>query len=145
MSKPTYVVDASTCLKWIFEDEIYSKQALDLQRDYLSEKITLIAPTLWLYETANGLKSAISRNRLNLKQGLKLLDLLIKSKPIIFPLHDLLQECLENAAKFQISAYDSAYFTLSQINNIPLITSDKKLVLRINQSPRPILLEDYHA
>lgn len=143
--KPTFVVDASTCLKWIFEDEIYSKQALSLQMDYLSGKISLIAPSLWSYETTNGIKSAISRNRLDLKQGLELLNLLTKSKPEILPFDDLLPECLENAAKFQISAYDSAYITLSRILNIPLITSDKKLVLRITQAPQPILLENYRS
>lgn len=143
MTKPTYVVDASTCLKWIFEDEVSSRQALNVQKDHLSEKIVLIAPSLWLYEITNGIKSAIARNRLEIGRGLSLLDLLIKSKPEIFILDDLLPECLDNAAKFQISAYDSAYITLSRINNIPLITSDKKLALRINQPPLPILLENY--
>lgn len=144
MTRPTFVVDASTCLKWIFEDEIYSEQALNLQKDYLSGKISLIAPSLWSYEITNGIKSATSRNRLDLKQGLELLNLLIKSKPEILPFDDLLPEMLENAARFQISAYDSAYITLSRTLNLPLITSDKKLVLRITQAPQPILLEDYH-
>lgn len=143
MVKPIYVVDASTCLKWIFEDEIYSEQALALQKDFLSEKISLIAPSLWSYEITNGIKSAITRNRLDVDHGLSLLNLLIKSKPDTFPINDLLPECLENATKFQISVYDSAYITLSHANNSPLITSDKKLVLRINKSPLPILLENY--
>ena len=145
MTKPTFVVDASTCLKWIFEDEIYSKQALGPQKDYLSGKIGLIAPDLWSYEITNGTKSSIIRNRLDPKHGLELLNLLIKSKPEIVPCDDLLPEIFENAVKFQISAYDSAYITLSRVLNFPLITSDKKLVLRISQAPRPILLENYRS
>lgn len=145
MTKPTYVVDASTCLKWIFDDEIYSQQALVLQKDFLSGKIVLITPSLWSYEITNGIKSAISRNRLTTNQGQSLLKLLIKSKPDTFPLDDLLPECLENATRFQISAYDSAYVTLSHINNIGLITSDDKLVHKITTSPLPILLKDYQA
>ena len=72
MTKPTYVVDASTCLKWIFEDEIYSNQSLSLQKDYLSGIIVLIAPSLWSYEITNGIKSAVSRNRIDTNQGLSL-------------------------------------------------------------------------
>jgi predicted nucleic acid-binding protein len=145
MTKPTYVVDASTCLKWIFEDEIYSSQSLSLQKDYLSGKIVLIAPSLWSYEITNGIKSAVSRNRIDTNQGLSLLHLLIKSKPETFPMDDLLPECLENATRFQISVYDSAYVTLSHVNNIGLITSDEKLVRKITTSPLPILLRDYSA
>lgn len=145
MTKPTYVVDASTCLKWIFEDEVYSNQALSLQKDFLSGKIILIAPSLWSYEITNGIKSAISRNRLTANQGQSLLNLLIKSKPDTFSLDDLLPECLENATSFQISVYDSAYVTLSRINNIPFIISDEKLVNKITTLPFPILLKDYQA
>lgn len=142
---PTYIVDASTCLKWIFDDEIYSQQALVLQKDFLSGKIVLIAPSLWSYEITNGIKSAISRNRLTTNQGQSLLNLLIKSKPDTFSLDDLLPECLENATKFQISAYDSAYVTLSRVNNISFITSDEKLVNKITTPPFPILLKNYQA
>lgn len=145
MAKPTYVVDASTSLKWIFEDEVYSRQALNLQKDYLSEKIILMAPSLWWYEITNGIKSAITRNQLELDRGLSLLDLLIKSKPEIFPLDDLFPECLENAAKLQISVYDSAYVTLSKISNLTLITSDEKLIRKTTTPPFPMLLRDYQT
>ena len=38
MPKPTYVVDASTCLKWVFNDEVFSDQALQLQKNIYWEK-----------------------------------------------------------------------------------------------------------
>lgn len=143
MSLPVYVVDASTCLKWIFDDEIYSQQASALQKDFLSQKVALIAPSLWLYEITNGIKSALIRQKIDSRKGLSLLNLLIKSKPETFPMDDLFPECLENALKFQLSVYDSAYVTLSRINGVKLITSDEKLVRKITTPPYPILLKDY--
>ena len=143
MPKPIYAVDASTCLKWVFNDEIFSDQAIQLQKQYLLGKISLIAPTLWFYEIANGIKSAALRSRISSAKSKLLLSLLLKSKPKTVLMEEVLTECLENAVKFQISAYDSAYITLAQINNIPLITSDQKLVNRVPPSVQMVYLRDY--
>lgn len=143
MSKPTYVVDASTCLKWVFEDEVFSNQALKLQKHYLSGKINLVVPTLWFYEIANGIKSAALRSRISSAKSKTLLSLLLKSKPETVPMEEVLTECLENAIKLEVSAYDSAYITLAQISNVPLITSDKKLVNKSLPDIKIIYLSDY--
>lgn len=143
MSKPTYIVDASTCLKWIFDDEIFSDQALQLQKQYLLGKINLVAPTLWSYEIANGIKSASLRSRIPSVKSKSLLKLLLKSKPETISMEEVLTECLENAIKFGISVYDSAYVTLAKINNFFLITSDQKLVNKISPSIKTVYLRDY--
>lgn len=143
MSKLTYIIDASTCLKWVFNDEVFSDQSLQLQKQYLLGKISLIAPTLWFYEVTNGIKSAALRSRISFAKSKSLLSLLLKSKPEIVPMEEVLTECLENAIKFGISAYDSAYVTLAQINNIPLITSDQKLIDKVSPSIKNVYLRDY--
>lgn len=143
MPKLTYVVDASTCLKWVFNDEVFSVQAVQLQKQFLMEKICLIAPTLWFYEVTNGIKSAALRSRVSPMKSKSLLKLLLKSKPETVPMEEVLTECLENAIKFEISVYDSAYVTLAQINNIPLITSDQKLANKISPSIKTVYLRDY--
>jgi len=143
MSKSTYVADASTCLKWVFDDEIFSDQALELQKEYLMGKISLIVPTLWFYEVTNGIKSAALRSRISSAKSKLLLELLLKSKPETVPMDEVLTECLENAIKFEISAYDSAYITLAQINGIPLITGDQRLVNKVTPSIKMVYLRDY--
>lgn len=143
MPKPVYVVDASTCLKWVFNDEIFSDQAMVLQKQYLTEKIALIAPTLWLYEITNGIKSATLRSRIPSTKSQLLLRLILKSKPDIVSMENVLVECLENAINFGISAYDSAYVSLAKINNIPLITSDQKLMNKLLTNVKMVYLRDY--
>ncbi|MEK7154962.1 MAG: type II toxin-antitoxin system VapC family toxin [Patescibacteria group bacterium] len=143
MLKPTYVIDASTCLKWVFNDEIFSDQAIQLQKQYLLGKINLLAPTLWFYEIANGIKSAALRSRISSAKSKSLLGLLLKSKPETVPMEEVLIECLENAIKFGISAYDSAYITLAKIDDTPLITSDQKLVNKMSPSIKMVYLRDY--
>lgn len=143
MSKLTYIVDASTCLKWVFIDEIFSDQAIQLQKQYLLGKINLIAPNLWSYEITNGIKSAALRSRIPFAKSKSLLKLLLESKPETVSMEEVLIECLENAIKFGISVYDGAYVTLAQINNIPLITSDQKLVNKVSSSVKIVYLRDY--
>ena len=143
MPKLTYVVDASTCLKWVFNDEIFSGEAILLQKQYLLGKINLIAPALWFYEITNGIKSAALRSRIPSVKSKSLLKLLLKSKPETIPMEEVLTECLENAIKFGISAYDSAYITLAQVNNHPLVTSDQKLVDKVPSSIKIVYLRDY--
>lgn len=143
MSKPTYVVDASTCLKWILNDEILAENALLLLKDYLQNKVALVAPNLWLYEVTNGIKSAVSRSRISPGNSERLLKLILKSKPEMVSLEDVLPECLNNAIEFDVSAYDSTYITLAQINNLPFITGDQKLANKSFSKTKLLPLKDY--
>lgn len=143
MPKSTFVVDASTCLKWVFDDEIFASKALRLQKDYLQGKVNLLAPSLWFYEITNGIKSAALRSRISPLKSKSLLRLLLKSKPETVPMEEVLIECLENAVKFDVSAYDSAYITLAQVNNFPFVTSDQKLAGKFFPKVKLIPLADY--
>jgi len=130
MAKPVFVVDASTCLKWVLDDEILVTQARQLLKDHLQGKISLLAPDLWLYEVTNGIRSACLRTRITSTTAQKLLKLLLKSRPETISLKDILPQVLANALKYEVSVYDSAYMTLAQINYLPLISSDQKLAGR---------------
>lgn len=142
MDKPIFVVDASTCLKWVLDDEILVTQARQLLKDYLQGKISLLTPNLWFYEITNGIRSACLRTRITSTTSRKLLKLLLKSRPQTVSLEDVLPQVLANALTYQVSAYDSAYITLAQINNLPLITSDQKLADRQLAGVRLITLAD---
>jgi len=125
------VVDASVCLKWVFE-EADSEKARDLLT--LSEKgdILLFAPEIWEYEIVNGFASAMLKNKLSYAKSKKLLRLVLRAKPQIISTHELLLKSLENCHKYRISAYDSAYITLAVENGIILISADEKLAQRVS-------------
>lgn len=124
-------VDASVCLKWVFEEED-SEKARNLLT--LSEKgnILLLAPEIWEYEIVNGFASAILKKKLSYAQSKKLLKMILKASPQMISTHDLLLKSLENCYKYKISAYDSAYVTLAAENRIILASADEKLVQKVN-------------
>lgn len=140
----TFVVDSSTSLKWVFRDEIYSREALNLQEKYLEGTINLIAPDLWLYEIINGLrnahlkKSSLSTKSLNLK-----LTELIDSSPNLMNISDLSGFCLKYSFRYNISSYDSAYLTLAHAYGLTLITADDKLATKINDPTLAISLKEF--
>ena len=125
------VVDASVCLKWVFEEED-SEKARNLLT--LSEKgdILLLAPEIWEYEIVNGFASAMLKNKLSYAQSKKLLKMVLAAGPQMISIHELLLKSLENCHKYKISAYDSAYITLAIENRIILVSADEKLVQKVS-------------
>ena len=125
------VVDASVCLKWVFEEEDSEKARKLLT---LSEKgdIFLLAPEIWEYEIVNGFVSALLKNKLSYLKSKKLLKMVLEARPQMISAHELLLKSLENSHQYRISAYDSAYITLAIENRIVLISADEKLVQKVN-------------
>ena len=122
------VVDASVCLKWIFDDEENREQALRLLRLYINDEIALVAPDLWVYEVTNGIKSALLSRRVSYNKAKSLLKFLMTVKPNLFSMQQVMASCLANSYKFRISIYDSCYVTLAMENGLVLISGDNKLV-----------------
>lgn len=136
------VVDASVCLKWVFEEEDSDKARILLKR-YKEDKYILVAPDLWEYEIVNALATAVRRKKINPSKSRLFLKLILKGKPETIPLSTILPKCLENAQKYEISGYDSAYITLAKENKIFLISSDDKLVEKVADKNLAVLLKDY--
>lgn len=136
------VVDASVCLKWVFEEED-SEKARNLLT--LSEKrdILLVSPEIWEYEIVNGFASAMLKDKLSYLQSKKLLGMVLEASPQIISTHDLLLKSLENCHKYRISAYDSAYITLALENRIILVSADEKLVKKVSDSNVAITLTKF--
>ena len=123
----TFVVDASTSLKWVFDDEIDTDSAKNILKDYLANRIQLIAPDLWIYEIANAIRSALLRTRITLSQSQNLLELLLKAKPQLITIEPLISESLHNSNLYGISLYDSAYLTLARESHLSMISADQKI------------------
>ena len=134
-----FVVDASVCLKWVFEEED-SEKARIIQKDFQDNKILLVVPNLWEYEIVSALSSGLRRKKITFSQAKLFLKTLMQAKPEIVTISNLLDECLENTKKYDLSAYDSAYVTLAKEDKMVFISADNKLVSKINDTKIAITL-----
>lgn len=136
------VVDASVCLKWIFEEEDSPKARLLLQKQEQKE-VLLLVPELWEYEILNGFTSAVLRKKISHAKAKILLKLVLEAHLEIISMSDLLGKSLENAKKYQISGYDSAYLTLAKENKILLISADDRLVKKVGDQKIAVSLNEF--
>lgn len=138
----TFVIDASVCLKWIFEEK-ESTLALKILKDFGDQEIDLVAPSIWEYEVANVVISSRKKGELSTFKAKQFFEFLQRNKPNIISISDLMDKCIHNAVVFNLSAYDSAYVTPAKENKIVLISADDKLVAKINDSRIVISLNSY--
>ncbi len=134
------VIDASVCLKWVFEEED-SEKARFLLKQQEKNKLLLLVPKLWEYEIVNGVASAVLRKKASFLTAKKLLKLILEANLKVISMTDLLMKCLENANKYHISAYDSAYVTLAKENGIVLVSADDRLVEKVGNQKLAVSLK----
>ena len=120
------VVDACVVLKWQLDDEQDVDRALALRDDYLvHQSVLLHAPTLLLYELANGLRSAGRRARLSEDVEQQAMANLVACR---IELHAPdAEEVLATARRLDLSAYDASYATLAAELGATLWTGDRRL------------------
>ena len=116
-----YVLDASTALSFVLDDERDDTTALMLST---LRRASVIVPVIWRYEVANGLINAVRRKRLDepgLDEALRLLDRLDIDHDAAPPGMD---EALRFAREHALTAYDALYVLLARREGVGLITRD---------------------
>lgn len=122
----SFVLDTSTTMAWLFEDEGTPESEAALDR--LGEEEAMVPP-LWPYEVANGLVAAERRKRISEAQARQFL-ILLESLPIPVAATAPFQPwdgALAAARSHRLSAYDGAYLDLAMREGLPLATQDKGL------------------
>ena len=71
MSVKRIVIDASVALKWRLRDEEATGEADALLDDFLAGNLVLLTPTLFDYEIANALRTAVIRQRLSEQEAMR--------------------------------------------------------------------------
>jgi predicted nucleic acid-binding protein len=122
--EPHLVVDASVSLKWALDDEEHIENALALRDNGLQGQFRMVAPSLWLYEVANGLITATRRNRVTPGQGRELLGLLT-AIGVRFADSEI-EECYKTALRYRVALYDATYLSLAHALEADLWTGDFK-------------------
>ena len=122
--KKTYVIDTSFVLAYLMPDE--KEQGVEEMFSRFEEnKINFVSPNLLLYETVNGLRSAVVQKRLSPQQAEILLDSFLNIG-ILFEKVDE-KQVLGLALNKSISAYDASYVWLAKIKKLKLLTLDERL------------------
>lgn len=125
--KESFIVDCSVALAWVF-----GNQATDYTRELLikqKEGATLIVPSLWYYEVANGLVVGLRRKLLtqdNHAEALGFFDSLRITRDdegvekAFSIISTLSQRC-------GLTVYDASYLELGLRRKVPLATRDLAL------------------
>lgn len=125
-ARPLLVVDASVVLKWQLDDEQDVGDALTLRDDYLvRECVALHAPTLLLYEVANGLRMAARRARLSEHVERQAMANLVACRIELHPPDA--EDVLATARRLDLTAYDASYAALAVELGAELWTGDRRL------------------
>jgi predicted nucleic acid-binding protein len=137
------VVDASVALKWQLDDEECVTQATALRNDFYARGIvTLIAPALLIYETANGIVTAARHKRISRDKAIEAMRNIMAFNiefravaPADIP---------SLALKYNLTAYDATYLALAEQENCDLWTGDKAFFQAVSsQKTRVKWIEDY--
>lgn len=118
------VVDASAVLKWQLDDEEAVAEAIALRDDFLVHgRISLLAPSLLVYEITNGMLTAVRHRRLSQSQAQEGLTNLLAAGIRLIPGEP--SQILSVASQWRVSAYDGAYLALAERLDCQVWTGDR--------------------
>lgn len=124
--KPSFVIDCSVTMTWIFENE--RTAATDAIQDRLAVEAAIV-PAHWPLEVSNVLAIAERRGSLTEADSTRFVQLLaglpieIDRAASTSDLELLLAHCRAHS----LTSYDAAYLELALRHQLPLATLDKKL------------------
>lgn len=123
---PRLVLDASVAIKWVNPHEPFADKAILIREDYEQGHVSLLVPTFWEYEIANGVNKAVARGQLSPEEGQEAITLLlaIHAQKVSLPSP---QESYALARRYQRSVYDSWYVNLAEKTGCECWTADQKL------------------
>ncbi len=125
------VIDASVAVKLVVT-EPDSDSAERVVGDLTASGVWIGAPELLLVECANALWLRVRKGSLTSKDGETQLDVLrrIVDGFDAWPLGTLVFPAWRLATSLGITVYDACYVALAEMQGVPLVTADRKLVRR---------------
>jgi predicted nucleic acid-binding protein len=125
------VVDASVAAKW-FLPEPYKDKAEKPLRDFIGEKIDLIAPDLIVAEVSNLLwKRSTLRGDISVAQAAQSCANFLALGVTLQPSTTLAAAALKLATQERHSVYDMLYVVLAERNGCEFVTADEKLANKL--------------
>src|ERR1039458_6874690 len=120
------VVDASVAAKW-FLPEPYKDEAEELLRDFLDEKVELIAPDLIVSEVGNILwKRSTLRGEISATQASRSYANFLALGLILRPSSTIAAAALKLATERSHPVYDMLYVALAEQNGCDFVTRSEE-------------------
>lgn len=143
---PRYVVDASAVLKWQFQQEQGSQQAVELVTDPVRGRVELLAPHHLPFEFSNVIWHRVLDGNLPRPAGRQMIaDFLALRIPTFHPT-GLTLVAYDFAFRYGLSFFDALYVGLAQVQQLPFLTGDDRMVRSPAQQLRLIRsIEDYRT
>lgn len=132
------VVDTSVLIKW-FKQEKDTDKALEIRQAYLDEEIEIAIPDLVFYELSNVLRYDQEMTKTSVSEAVN--SIRDMDFQVMAPFTEYTDRMIENSMEKDITVYDSAFLTLSEMLNCRTVTADSELAKK--GSDRVKLLSDF--
>jgi predicted nucleic acid-binding protein len=123
---PSFVVDASVAMTWLFQDEMTPTTTRLLRR---LETDAVLVPALWYLEITNTLAVAERKGRVSAEQSEDFIALLdgVQIDVDLETHRGAFTDLLAICRKFGLSSYDATYLELALRRKLPLASLDEPL------------------
>jgi len=130
----TVCVDASLYLSILMPDE-HSPEALARFKEWRTQDVEIIAPSVFVWECLNALRQSVRRGRLMDEEALELLDDLVALPVGIVPIEDAAEEVWSRfVVEFGLpSVYDATYLAVADAEDCELWTEDHRLYRTVHE------------
>lgn len=121
------VVDASLALKWVVE-EPHSRKAEDLLAQWEKGRVTMMAPSLFLYEVTTALRARVARGEMKGNQAREGVEAILEAGPALVDQNALHWDALKLAMQLRLpDAYGTHYLALAESEDCELWTGSENL------------------
>ena len=134
-----YVLDTSVCIKYFIADSL-SPKVIDLFALLAYPHTEIFVPDLFYIECTNVFLKYVRANMYTAAEVQADLTTLKNLQLQVVSTANLMDDAVNIALNYNISAYDASYVALSQLENATLLTLDKKLVKALAASSYNICL-----
>lgn len=123
------ILDANVIAKWFIEED-NTERALEIRDKFVNGELTIIEPTLLLYELGNVFWKHPAKRSEDVELDFKaLFDLGLDFFDVLRP--DALGAIHKTAKSFEITFYDATYVYLARELDCKLITADERLQKKV--------------
>jgi predicted nucleic acid-binding protein len=106
-------------------------QARELRDDYQKATHELLAPDIFPVEVTHALTRAERQGRITPTEGATILKDTLKTLPQMHPYLPLLPRAYEISSALRVGVYDCLYVALAEREKCELVTSDDKLIKKL--------------
>ena len=124
------VVDASVVVKLFVPEPLSDRAQALLGRAMVDPLTSLLIPDLLYVECANVLWKYVRRLGYPTNRAIQDITRLLRLPLEVRPTGELVEDALDVAIEFEITAYDACYVALARRLGVPLVTADERLVRR---------------